>query len=45
MHWKSLRATANQSVEPEHFLAALVQDGEGIVAPLLQKIGSKRSII
>ncbi len=31
---------SNQSVEPEHLLAALIQDGEGIVAPLLQKVGA-----
>ncbi|NUN69707.1 MAG: ATP-dependent chaperone ClpB [Bacteroidetes bacterium] len=28
----------NQSVEPEHLLAALVQDPQGIVTPLLQKL-------
>ena len=30
----------NQSVEPEHLLAALIQDSEGIVTPLLQKVGA-----
>ena len=30
----------NQSIEPEHLLAALVQDSEGIVVPILQKIGA-----
>jgi len=30
---------SNQAIEPEHLLAALVQDSEGIVVPLLQKIG------
>jgi len=30
----------NQSIEPEHLLAALVQDSEGLVVPLLQKIGA-----
>ncbi len=29
----------NQSLEPEHLLAALMQDGQGIVTPLLQKLG------
>jgi ATP-dependent Clp protease ATP-binding subunit ClpB len=27
-------------VEPEHLLAALIQDSEGIVSPLLQKVGA-----
>lgn len=31
---------SNQAIEPEHLLAALVQDSEGIVVPLLQKIGA-----
>ncbi|MBI4547291.1 MAG: ATP-dependent chaperone ClpB [Ignavibacteriae bacterium] len=31
---------SNQSIEPEHLLAALVQDSEGIVVPILQKIGA-----
>jgi ATP-dependent Clp protease ATP-binding subunit ClpB len=30
---------SNQAIEPEHLLAALVQDSEGIVLPLLQKVG------
>ena len=30
---------SNQAIEPEHLLAALIQDSEGIVVPLLQKIG------
>ncbi|HEY6953067.1 MAG TPA: ATP-dependent chaperone ClpB [Bacteroidota bacterium] len=30
----------NQSIEPEHLLAALVQDSEGIVVPMLQKLGA-----
>lgn len=29
----------NQSIEPEHLLAALVQESQGIVVPLLQKLG------
>ncbi len=29
----------NQSLEPEHLLAALVQDSQGIVVPILQKLG------
>ncbi|MCX6121758.1 MAG: ATP-dependent chaperone ClpB [Ignavibacteriales bacterium] len=31
---------SNQVVEPEHLLAALVQDSEGIVVPILQKLGT-----
>ncbi len=30
----------NQIIEPEHLLAALVQDSEGIVVPILQKLGT-----
>ena len=30
----------NQSIEPEHLLAALVQDQQGIVTPILQKLGA-----
>ena len=30
----------NQSIEPEHLLAALVQDAQGIVIPILQKLGT-----
>jgi ATP-dependent Clp protease ATP-binding subunit ClpB len=30
----------NQSIEPEHLLAALVQDSEGLVVPVLQKVGA-----
>jgi ATP-dependent Clp protease ATP-binding subunit ClpB len=30
---------SNQAVEPEHLFAALVHDSEGIVIPLLQKLG------
>jgi ATP-dependent Clp protease ATP-binding subunit ClpB len=30
----------NQSIEPEHLLAALIQDAQGIVEPLLQKLGA-----
>ena len=30
----------NQSMEPEHVLAALVQDSEGVVVPILQKLGA-----
>ncbi len=29
----------NQQVEPEHLLAALVQDGEGVVVSVMRKIG------
>jgi ATP-dependent Clp protease ATP-binding subunit ClpB len=31
----------NQAIEPEHLLAALVQDSDGIVVPLLQKLGAR----
>jgi ATP-dependent Clp protease ATP-binding subunit ClpB len=31
---------ANQAVGPEHLLASLVQDSEGVVIPVLQKIGA-----
>ncbi|HXX64625.1 MAG TPA: ATP-dependent Clp protease ATP-binding subunit, partial [Bacteroidota bacterium] len=30
----------NQQIEPEHLLAALVQDPEGTVLPILQKVGA-----
>lgn len=30
----------NQVIEPEHLLAALIQDSEGIVVPILQKAGA-----
>src|SRR3989339_841384 len=30
----------NQAIEPEHLLAALIQDSEGIVAPILQRVGA-----
>ncbi|MGB2867720.1 MAG: ATP-dependent chaperone ClpB [Bacteroidota bacterium] len=30
----------NQVIEPEHLLAALVQDGEGVVVPTLHKVGA-----
>ncbi|MBI2619677.1 MAG: ATP-dependent chaperone ClpB [Ignavibacteriales bacterium] len=30
----------NQIIEPEHLLAALIQDSEGIVTPILQKMGA-----
>ncbi|MBA4312854.1 MAG: ATP-dependent chaperone ClpB [Chlorobiaceae bacterium] len=35
----------NQSIEPEHLLAALVQDSEGLIAPILQKIGANLNYI
>jgi ATP-dependent Clp protease ATP-binding subunit ClpB len=31
---------SNQVIEPEHVLAALVQDSDGIVMPILQKLGT-----
>lgn len=30
----------NQAIEPEHLLAALIQDSEGLVVPILQKLGA-----
>ncbi len=36
---------SNQSIEPEHLLAALVQDSEGVVVPVLQKIGANADYI
>ncbi len=36
---------SNQVIEPEHLLAALVQDSEGTVAPLLQKVGANLNFI
>ncbi|MEX2117236.1 MAG: ATP-dependent chaperone ClpB [Bacteroidota bacterium] len=30
---------SNQAIEPEHLLAALVQESQGIVVPMLQKVG------
>lgn len=35
----------NQSLEPEHLFAALVQDSQGIVTPLLQKLGANVNYI
>ncbi|MBI1807302.1 MAG: ATP-dependent chaperone ClpB [Ignavibacteria bacterium] len=35
----------NQTIEPEHLLAALVQDSEGLVVPVLQKIGANVNYI
>ncbi|MBW7888399.1 MAG: ATP-dependent chaperone ClpB [Bacteroidetes bacterium] len=35
----------NQTIEPEHLLAALIQDSQGIVLPLLQKLGANDNYI
>src|SRR3990172_1771376 len=35
----------NQAIEPEHLLAALVQDAQGIVMPVLQKLGANANYI
>jgi ATP-dependent Clp protease ATP-binding subunit ClpB len=35
----------NQLIEPEHVLAALVQDADGTVVPILQKIGANVGFI
>ncbi len=34
---------SDQAIEPEHLLAALVQDPDGIVVPILQKLGANLS--
>ena len=31
----------NQMIEPEHILAALVQDASGVVVPILEKAGAE----
>ncbi len=35
----------NQMIEPEHLLAALVQDSSGTVIPILQKVGANVSFV
>ncbi len=35
----------NQSIEPEHLIAALIQDAQGIVPPVLQKLGANINYI
>ncbi len=35
----------NQMIEPEHLLAALVQDAQGTVVPILQKVGANVSYV
>ena len=35
----------NQIIEPEHLLAALVQDSEGTVIPIFQKLGVNSNYI
>jgi ATP-dependent Clp protease ATP-binding subunit ClpB len=35
----------NQLIEPEHLLAALVQDSDGTVVPILQKIGANVNFV
>jgi len=35
----------NQFIEPEHLLAALVQDAEGTVSPILRKIGANLAAV
>ncbi len=35
----------NQAIEPEHLLAALVQDADGITVPILQKLGANVNYI
>ena len=36
---------SNQSIEPEHLLAALIQDSEGVVVPILQKVGANMNFL
>lgn len=36
---------SNQVIEPEHLFAALLQDSEGIVFPILQKLGANVNFI
>ncbi|MFZ4620058.1 MAG: ATP-dependent chaperone ClpB [Bacteroidota bacterium] len=35
----------NQTIEPEHLLAALIQDPQGLVSPILQKLGANVNYI
>src|SRR5437899_6475719 len=35
----------NQAIEPEHLLAALIQDSQGVVLPILQKVGANADYI
>src|SRR5260370_41137893 len=35
----------HQALEPEHVLAALVEQPEGVVGPLLAKLGARREAI
>ena len=39
------RRRDNQSVEPEHLAAALMEQQDGIVVPLLQKVGAEPSLV
>lgn len=36
---------SHQAIEPEHLLAALIQDSGGIVVPILQKVGANVNFI
>lgn len=36
---------SNQIIDPEHLLAALVQDSEGVVVPILQKLGANANYL
>lgn len=35
----------NQLLEPEHLLAALVQDSQGVVVPILEKVGANSGLL
>jgi ATP-dependent Clp protease ATP-binding subunit ClpB len=38
-------AYGNQAIAPEHMLAALVQDAEGVVVPVLRKVGANADYV
>ncbi|MBE3076371.1 MAG: AAA family ATPase, partial [Actinobacteria bacterium] len=42
---KKAEATGQQAIEPEHLLQALLEEGEGIVRPILQKLGADPAAI
>ena len=39
------RRRDHQEVQPEHLLAALLEDAEGVVVPVLQRIGAERRLL
>ncbi|MHB0867655.1 MAG: ATP-dependent chaperone ClpB [Thermoleophilia bacterium] len=42
---KKAEAASQQAIEPEHLLLSLLQEGEGIVSPILQKLGADPTAI